>query len=488
VFLSPRSWSAHVQFESLIAQSLRLRGARVTFVTCGGGREICDRVNISEGPPLPCRTCTGYVEPALAAHGFSKRTLASFSTTSKGDVWPVIDTLTTTELRDVEYQGFPLGQTLESSISWFLLSTRASQDPLSGPISRSFLREGRRVVEQCERMLKELRPDTLVLLNGMLFFESIAMAVAQGLGIDVVTYERGHRAGTLFFRRGEIPAPRYDISELWSSLRTVPLTPVQDDELDGYLNARSAGRSADMPFRFEAADMTSHSPGRLAVLFTNVTWDTAALDRDIGFDGIRDWLGSAIRLMEARAEDRLVVRIHPAEHHISGHRSREMLGRFISQQFPNLPPNVAIVPADDPADSYSLMKQADVGLVYTSTAGLELALDGKPVVVAGDAHYAKKGFTLDVTSVEEFVETTCKVLDDPCSYKPDVPAARRYAYAFFFTAMIPFPLANEPLPGLVHLEARHRVDLLPGADPGIDRICDGILGDTDFFPICSSRR
>src|SRR6202041_926202 len=99
-------------------------------------------------------------------------------------------------------------------------------------------------------------------------------------------------------------------------------------------------------------------------------------------------LASAVRLMKSRPDDRLIVRIHPAEHHIPGRRSREMLGRFIRQEIPNLPLNVAVVPADDPTDSYALMKQADIGLVYTSTTGMELALQGKPVVVAGDAHYA----------------------------------------------------------------------------------------------------
>ena len=69
--LTPRSWAAHVQWEAMIAQALRLRGAEVDFVTCGGGLEICDRANLWEAPPMPCRTCTRYVDASIDAHGFA---------------------------------------------------------------------------------------------------------------------------------------------------------------------------------------------------------------------------------------------------------------------------------------------------------------------------------------------------------------------------------------------------------------------------------
>ena len=52
---------------------------------------------------------------------------------------------------------------------------------------------------------------------------------------------------------------------------------------------------------------------------------------------------------------------------------------------------------------YELMESADFGLVYTSTTGLEMALRGKPVIVAGQTHYRDRGFTVDVSNREEFV-------------------------------------------------------------------------------------
>ena len=95
VFLTPRSWSVHVHWEAMMARALEARGARVTMITCGGGLEICDRTNVTEGPPMPCRTCTSYVEHTLDAHGLSQVQLTS---RASGTTWPELDTMGVADL------------------------------------------------------------------------------------------------------------------------------------------------------------------------------------------------------------------------------------------------------------------------------------------------------------------------------------------------------------------------------------------------------
>ena len=122
------------------------------------------------------------------------------------------------------------------------------------------------------------------------------------------------------------------------------------------------------------------------------------------------------------------------------------------------------------------MEAADVGLVYTSTTGLELGLRGTPVIVAGETHYRDKGFTIDVTSPEEFHAALDKVLADPEAAATDITAAREYAHFFFFRAPIAAPGVTEPLPGLARLDITDLAQLDPGMDPRVDRVCDEILG------------
>ena len=117
----------------------------------------------------------------------------------------------------------------------------------------------------------------------------------------------------------------------------------------------------------------------------------------------------------------------------------------------------------------------DAGLVFTSTSGLELALLGKPVIVAGLTHYRGKGFTVDADSRESHRTALDAIIRDPASAWPDVELARRYANLFFFDAVEQQPPVAEPIGGLARLTTTDPNDLLPGSHGGIDAACDRIF-------------
>lgn len=481
--LTPRDWTAHVLWDAVIGQALRARGADVTFITCGGDLEVCDRVNTHEGPPVPCRSCRKYVHDSLDAHTFPRRTIRS-GWIDEDPPWPELDELSLEELCHVvdPESGLPLGELARIPVSWFLMGSRLHLDPLAPLTYRRFLRSGRRVAEGIAAALDDVRPDTVVLLNGLFFFEAIAWELCRRRDVDVVTYERGFIKETLFFRRGE-PACLGDMGHLWPFWRDVALTDEEDERLERYLDDRRQGRRTIDRYwtdaRFESVSRSGG--GKLVVLFTNLTWDSAVIGQELAFPSIQDWLSAAIEHFAARPDHELIVRIHPAEVKLPGKQTREPLGAFVESQFPSLPPNVRLVDAWDPQSSYPLMEQCDFGLVFTSTTGLELALHGKPVVVSGRTHYRDKGFTTDVSSPEEFAAAIDRLLDDTGESAPDRDLARRYAYLFFFRAPIDSPGVVEHVPGLAAITIGPD-DLGPGRREAIDRITEGILDGGDFGP------
>ncbi|MEZ5379144.1 MAG: hypothetical protein R2733_21780 [Acidimicrobiales bacterium] len=477
LILSPRDWSSIVQYDSVIGHGLQLRGARVTMATCGGGLEICDRANTYEAPPMPCTTCSRYTSVSLGAHGFDVRSLNDYWTDDDGGAWPELDEMTAAELVGAEAEGLPLGQLADIPVKWFLCAANLADDPLAGKTARAFLRSARRIARAMDQLLDDVQPDHVLVLNGLFLFEAILWARCRQRGIDVITYERSFRRETLVMHRG-VPAGLYDFSSVWAD-NDRALESSEAAELDAYLASRREGSAFDQQWSWRPNELT-RSGGKLAVLFTNLTWDTAVIGRDLVFEDIEAWVTHAIEFFARRPEDELVVRVHPAEVALPGQRTRDSLYRVIKDRFPDLPPNVRVIAPDDTVTSYPLMDACDVGLVYTSTTGLELALNGKPVLTAGETHYRSKGFTLDPTTVDEFDAMLTAALDDPSGHQADVERARRYAHFFFFRAPIDAPGVAEPAKGLARLTTENPSDLMPGANPGLDRICRGILDGVPF--------
>ncbi len=93
----------------------------------------------------------------------------------------------------------------------------------------------------------------------------------------------------------------------------------------------------------------------------------------------------------------LVIRFHPREsikHNDlfpvdpSFHEVLTALGGVV-------PENVCFVSGRE-VDTFMLVRHARVGITLASQSGLEMALHGKPVVIAAHSYYANKGFTWDV--------------------------------------------------------------------------------------------
>lgn len=476
LFLTPRSWAAHVQWEAMVGRALAERGAEVAYLTCGGGRTICDRVHLYEGPPVPCRSCTGYTHRSLDAHGHEWSALAPGG--SVEPAWPELDEWDLGRLGAARWGDVPVGRLVDVPVKWFLCTTRLEEDPLARTTYRRFLRTAAALVDEFGAALDRARPDTVVMLNGMFLFEQVAGVLCARRSIDVVTYERGYMKDTVFFHRGAT-ASRYDTAALWPDFAGRPLTEAQDAELDGYLADRRVGARAITDF-WPAPEHREVEPG-FSVMFTNVTWDTAAQERNRCFESPGAWIVETIAWFAEHPDQRLVVRAHPAEVRSRGAWSREPVTGIVAEAFPSLPPNIVVIPPDDPTSSYPLMAAADVALVYSSTAGMEAALAGTPCITAAVTQYGEKGFTLDPGDRPAYFECLTAVLADPAGHRPDVQRARRYAHFFFFRAALRTERwAWEPLAGLARITDDRSV-LRPGGDPDLDAICRGILDRVPFL-------
>lgn len=475
---SIRDWSVHVQFEAILGQALRAKGVKVSFATCGGGLDICDRVNTWEGPPMPCRSCTKYVQNSLANHGFSPDLLQD---DWHDATWPEIDGLSMDELQDVEWEGLPLGRLVQIPVKWFLMAETLSMDPLGPATMRSFLRSARKIAEAAGKILERNQPDQVVILNGLMLFESIIAELCRQRSISFITYERALMLDTFVLERDNI-ASYYRVDREWEQWKDVALNDSDRRELLAHFSDRQTGSGVSDNYWDIISPIDGYrSATRVrAVLFTNLVWDTAVLGQDIAFSSIMDWITASIHAFENRSDAELIIRIHPAEIRLSGRESRERLGEAITGCFPTLPENIKIIPAESRASSYDLIQQADFALVYTSTIGLEALLQGIPVIVSGQTHYRGKGFSIDVSSAQEFHEAVELQCSEETRSLPNIELVERYAHLLFFKSAYRNLGLTEPVRGLCKVDVESIKRSIHRSEGDLNRITTTILEGSEF--------
>jgi hypothetical protein len=205
---------------------------------------------------------------------------------------------------------------------------------------------------------------------------------------------------------------------------------------------------------------------------------------DLGFASMGDWVVGGIRWARAHPELDLVVRLHPAEIRHTNHPTLERMTDHIRREVPTVALNVRIVVPESPISSYSLIDAARVGLVYTSTVGLEMAARGIPVVVGARTHYRGLGFTIDPTTSDEYWAAVDRLVSATVPGEVDRMTrslARRYAHAFFFSFHRRLGEVHEEGHSRPRVLVRSVTDLDAGRDPSLDLIVSDVLGTAPRF-------
>jgi hypothetical protein len=216
-------------------------------------------------------------------------------------------------------------------------------------------------------------------------------------------------------------------------------------------------------------------------LFTNVNWDAQIAYPQSAFPDQLAWLVQTIEHFRTRPDLQLVIRVHPAETKALD-ISRQRMADEIRAAFPALPGNVYIIPPESDLSTYTLADLIDAGIVFATKFGIEMAVRGVPVVVAGDAWIRGKGFSYDASSQEEYAEILQGIERLPRLSPPLVERARVYAHHFFFRRTIPIPveLGDDPMADSAVVDLSTLDELRPGRNPAVDVICSGILHGTPF--------
>lgn len=309
------------------------------------------------------------------------------------------------------------------------------------------LERNRAIAQSALDWMQANPPDVVIIPNGTIMDLGAVYRVARYLDLPTVTYEFGEQRERIWLAQNA-EVMRQQTDALWAARGGRGLTTEQLERVKALFAARQrAGLWENFARRWQGAPSSGGEQARLALsldsrpiilLATNVIGDSLTLGRQVFSESMTEWLERTVRYVASRPDVQLVIRIHPGELIAKGPSVADVVKRTLSE----IPPHIFLVPADSKINTYDLVEIADLGLVYTTTVGLEIAMSGAPVIAVGNTHYRGKGFTLDAESWEAYFQLLADVLSQPGQFRlspEQVACAWEYAYRFFFEYPRPFP-------------------------------------------------
>lgn len=325
-------------------------------------------------------------------------------------------------------------------------TTAVEEVDITSPVYQMRLERDLALAKTLLAWLPEVQPDVVITPNGSVMEYGVVYEICTLLGIPVMTYEFGEQDQRLWLAQNA-DVMRQDTTDMWQARGKIPLTDRERERVEELFASRQSAQLWKTFFRqWQRTPAKGEDQIRadlklddrpIAFVATNVLGDSLTLRRQ-NFSGITNWLKETVRYFSTHPEYQLVVRVHPGEKLSWGRSVYDIL----AETFPTIPENIHLIRADAKVNSYDLVAIADLGMVYTTTMGLEMAMGGLPVVVVGQTHYWGKGFTLDPGSWEEYYRMVEEVLQSPAEKqltKEQVDLAWRYAYRFFFEYALPYP-------------------------------------------------
>ena len=293
--------------------------------------------------------------------------------------------------------------------------------------------------------LQAEQPDVVLIPNGTITELGAVYRVARHLGIRTVTYEFNDQREQIWIAQDdEVMRQRTD--DLWKVRGNQKLTTDQRNLIEELESARMGGKAFGKSIRkWQDVETVGGEQLRknlglderpIFLLATNVLGDSLTLGRNTFAKSMAAWIAETVRFLAGKPEVQLVMRVHPGERLTHG---RSMID-VVNDALPSIPEHIHVIGPMEKVNTYDLMDIASLGLVYTTTTGLEMSMSGIQVVVCGDTHYRKRGFTRDPQDWGEYydiLETAIKK-SERLSQK-QIEIAWEYAYRFFFEYPLPFP-------------------------------------------------
>lgn len=401
---------------------LNERGEEVIWVYCNAKCQSCIS-NMSSNPAI-CKNCRIRTHRLLNKYPNKLIAIPLFDKSKhiENDEKYLFSNIE--ELKEFTFQDCNLGYPIASA---FISATRNSIMSFSEQHKKYYSKLALQTVERLvhfEKIIKDNKPDCIVVFNGRYFDTAICVEMAKKYHIDYQIKEvlDGPRCGKSFSIETFFNCSAFDINnktaKIYNTWDKSLLSEIEKIKIGNQFYERKRGGDSvtDKSYvekqRIGLLPQNWDSQKKNIVIFNSSDDELAAVGADYdSYSLFKSQHAGICSILEHFREERdfcFYLRMHPNLSKLANPFINDLLG--LADKFNNI---TVIVPAEK-ISSYSLLAAADKVISFGSTMGVEANYFGKPSILLAASEYYHLGVCYvpnDVQELYEMIKSELQPLD-----------------------------------------------------------------------------
>lgn len=344
-----------------------------------------------------------------------------------------------------------------------------------------------------ERIIDTIKPDRVISNDSYYGMWAIWENLCKRKGVDFYSHWSGGRKHSWCYAYNDA-AMNLNFKPVWNNFRKQELNEDTYKKVENWINERTKGldmildTASASSYKTDSFDFDNFDNNKpTALLPANVIWDLAALNKQIIFKDMVEWIIETIEWFRVNPEFQLIIKPHPGETHPAIPETYETIEFILNKRKISLPENVFLLSPKVRYTVYNFFPLVLVGIVHTSTVGLEMAAKGLQVITTAKSPYRNFGFTYDPVNKDQYFSFLKDTLNKKKTVDFNKQKKEAYKFILFYfyhyysnIGIMKNEWGKEPI-----LKIRSIFDIMPGKNKIWDYFIESIING---LPIISDSR
>ena len=414
-------WEPCRALDRVISLGLEIRGCEIIPVYCDSMQEPeCNCVGGNWGGGTGwvknCKKCRQASEQMWLPYGKNLVKLSQYvEIEDKKKINDLLSPLSFDEMCSFSYENVDYGRLGKDILVNNYLVASPKLVPNGATLLRTHIKNLIQLTCCYRRLLQDLKPDRVISNDSYYGMWRVLEYLCKELQIPY--YSHWPVTKDRIAVAANDAAMNLNLRESWKSFSKHDLKVSEVNKIQNWL-AGNRGLVIDTTKPYRAAkkpilreNINDEKPTIL--LAANVVWDLAALNKQIVFKDMNQWILETVKWFETRPDYQLIIKPHPIESAPEIPKTNETVAEIINSEFQHLPGNVMLLRSDTDITSNELLNLKNLKgvVVHTTTVGFEFPARGCPTITTAMSPYRGFGFTVDPSDRDEYFLSLQKLLE-----------------------------------------------------------------------------